>query len=340
MNDITAATPSVPDGVFDPSMPLSLAVLFNEGLFNRVQAAAERMANAKGATPKHLIDKASACFFVIQTAISWRLDPMYVARNTYETPGGQIGYQGALVNAIAEQSGRLEPGAGGIKFEFTGDWTAIDAKPHEERDSKKLDDEGRPKKYAARAWSRDDAMKGKPGVTMRARLRGERTDREFSMFLYQAFPLNSTLWASDPRTQLVYLATRRFVNLCMPSVLGGFVDPLRESQSEVDMGAADVVHEQEQERELSPAHSENAAAQAGTAANSAPDETGDKAEGFDAPKLITESALRIVNAKLSDPQLREAFLQHWKLADPSELTAEQVNGALDWIKHQKLATGA
>ncbi|KKK50975.1 hypothetical protein LCGC14_3119640, partial [marine sediment metagenome] len=50
---------------------------------------------------------------------------------------------------------------------------------------------------------------------------GEPEEREWSFDLVQAFPRNSTLWATDPKTQICYTAVRRFANVAAPGILMG-----------------------------------------------------------------------------------------------------------------------
>ena len=56
------------------------------------------------------------------------ISPFQVGKATYSTPGGAIGFEGKLVQAIIENSGHLEPGSGGVKREYYGDWSKIQAK--------------------------------------------------------------------------------------------------------------------------------------------------------------------------------------------------------------------
>ena len=110
-----------------PPLPMGVRIMFDEKLYAVCDRTAERMSKAQGITPPHLLGKKEACFFVVTAALNWRLDPMYVAKKTYQTPGGQVGHYGSLINAIIEQSGRLEPSTGGVRAEHVGDWS-IDRK--------------------------------------------------------------------------------------------------------------------------------------------------------------------------------------------------------------------
>ncbi len=56
-------------------------------------------------------------------------------------------------------------------------------------------------------------------------LKGEEEPRELELFLTQAQVRNSTLWASDPKQQLAYLAIKRWARLYTPDVIMGVYTP-------------------------------------------------------------------------------------------------------------------
>ena len=60
---------------------------------------------------------------------------------------------------------------------------------------------------------------------MWATLRGETEPRVLELLLSQATVRNSTLWASDPKQQLAYLATKRWARLYTPDVILGVYTP-------------------------------------------------------------------------------------------------------------------
>jgi hypothetical protein len=206
---------SLAESLGDSAMPASLRLYLDEALYERTKQLARIMADAEGFTPKHLIGKTAACFVVISCSLNWKLDPHFVARATYQTPGGSIGFMGTLVQAILEQSGRL---VGGIEYEWTGDWNRVLGKYKIVQGST-----GRGS-YPSPTWTPQDAVG--LGIIVRARLRNEPKPRvwpgEGQPFqLSQCFPLNSPLWATDPKTQIGYLAVRRFANQAAPALLGG-----------------------------------------------------------------------------------------------------------------------
>jgi hypothetical protein len=142
-------------------MAPGLAVLFNDALYNRCIDVAQVMANARGITPPHLIGKTHSCFAVVTNAITWRLNPFHVGQCTYETPGGKVGYEGKLVQAILENSGSI---VGGIEFEHYGPWEKIEGRFKEAVS-------GKGNKFFQADWKQEDERG--VGVIVRAKVKGE-----------------------------------------------------------------------------------------------------------------------------------------------------------------------
>lgn len=190
-------------------MAPGLAIMFNDKLYERCKDIARTMAGARGFTPPHLLDKPHGCFAVVTNAITWKLNPFAVAQSTYETPGGKVGYEGKLVQAILENSGMVE---GPVTFEHFGDWSRVQGKWKKAKSSSGKD-------YAVQGW--DDAAEEGLGVIVRAKVRGEHQPREFTMFMRECFPRNSTLWALRPSQQICYTAVRAFANMAAPGIFMG-----------------------------------------------------------------------------------------------------------------------
>jgi hypothetical protein len=191
------------------SLPLSLQIFFNDQLYERCKAVASYIARAEGVTPKHLIGKNEACFAVVSRALTWRLDPYAVACATYQTPGGQVGFYGSLCQAIIENSGRLQ---GGVRFQHYGDWSKIANKFRIATNSSGG-------KYPVSDWKPEDEVG--LGVEVSAQIKGEADRRVMRFDLIQAYPRNSTLWATDPHTQIQYTAVRRFATSTVPTLFLG-----------------------------------------------------------------------------------------------------------------------
>lgn len=194
----------------DGGMSPALAIMLDETLFAQAQRIAEIMSQAKGFVPAHCVNNTAVCFAITTRSLVWRLDPFAVAQATYQpVEGGKVAYEAKLVQAIIEQSGRLD---GGPKRRYEGDWSKVQAKFQ-------MKTSERGKKYAAPAWAEADEAGLKIFVT--AQLKGEREPREIELELRQCHPRNSTLWATDPKTQIYYRAVRMFGNVACPSLLMG-----------------------------------------------------------------------------------------------------------------------
>ncbi|MBP6986257.1 MAG: recombinase RecT [Alphaproteobacteria bacterium] len=209
-----------------PSMPststMTMQIMLNEALFERAKEIARYISNAQGFTPPHLIGKPEACFAVVINSLTWQLNPFQVAQSTYSTPGGKVGYEGKLCQAILENSGQLE---GGVKFSFYGDWDKVQGKFEMKNSS-----DGK-KKYPAQAWTQKDEEG--VGVTISAKVRGEDAPRTINFDLKQAHPRNSTLWATDPKTQLCYAGVRRFCSTAMPGIFMGIPFDVEDSPAHI-----------------------------------------------------------------------------------------------------------
>lgn len=215
----TAAEPAVP-AIVTQGMSPAMAIMLNDRLFERAKDIAKYLSRAEGFIPGHLLGKPEACFAVVVRSLTWKLDPYAVAMSTYQTPGGRVGFEGKLCQAILENSGKI---VGPVSFEHYGDWKKVQGKYAIKRSEKSG------KEFTYPTWDRKDAEG--LGVTVRAQVRGEPEPRAWSFDLVQAFPLNSTLWATDPKTQICYAAVRRFCSVAAPGLLmgvpfeGDLIDP-------------------------------------------------------------------------------------------------------------------
>ena len=196
-------------GMPTTGMAPGLALLFNDRLYERCKDVARIMAAAEGFTPPHLRGKLEACFGVVQMSVTWRLTPQLVAASTYQTPGGRIGYEGKLIQAILENSGSL---IGGVQFELFGDWQKIAGKFKKQTSQKGHE-------YPVPDWKAEDEIG--LGVTVSAQVRGESEPRSLVVNLNECFPRNSTLWAVRPSQQIKYTAARAFANVTMPGIFMG-----------------------------------------------------------------------------------------------------------------------
>lgn len=190
-------------------MPLALRLMFDDRLRERVQRAAAEMSKAQGFTPQHLLGKTEACLVVVTRAVTWNLDPYSVAMSTYQTPGGKVGYEGALVRAILEASGEIR---GAIRQEWYGDWSKLP------RPSFRMDKDS---KVPRPAWEYWGPLEEGLGVRISATLAqtGEEVSLDFD--LVDAYPRNATTWPTRPKLQLLNPAIRAFARQVRPSLLMG-----------------------------------------------------------------------------------------------------------------------
>ena len=234
------------DAITMRNMPISLRIIFDDRLRGRIEAAAKEMAEAKGFTPPHLLDKPAACKVVIIRSIGWGLEPYQVAMSTYEVEG-RVGYEGKLVRAIAEHSGLFR---GAIRHEYYGDWSKLPrpsfkiVEEEVERKSK-FEQGGTYKKKitkAVPAWEYWGAIEQGLGVTISATMASTGEVESIDFDLVDAYPRNATTWPTRPKLQLLNPAIRAFVNHCQSSVLMGvrFQDDAPDYAAEaVDITPAD-----------------------------------------------------------------------------------------------------
>lgn len=94
-----------------------VAVYLDSEIFGQLQRVAKLMSSASLA-PVHLRGegKLGDCFLVAAQAFRWRMDPFAVAQHTYVVQG-KLGYEGKLIAAIVNASGRLD---GSLSYSYSG----------------------------------------------------------------------------------------------------------------------------------------------------------------------------------------------------------------------------
>lgn len=196
------------------ALPPSLQVLMDEAVYNRCMEVARTLSRSP-LVGMAMAGKPEACFTALIAAMEWKLQPLMVMRNVYPIVGGNLMFSGKMVRTIAESSGYL---SGPIQYEHFGPWEKVQGK-QVIKESTKTDENGDKKKYAAPGWQLSDE-KG-VGVRVILPMKGEDKPREYEFYLEQARPRNSTLWATDPKTQIIYAATRRAIDAVAPHLLLG-----------------------------------------------------------------------------------------------------------------------
>lgn len=202
----------------------NVSILTNGELFNRLRTLSEVMANSGNFVPAHFRGKPDSCMAVVMQAARWGMDPFAVAQKTFIVgDSGVLGYEAQLVNAVVNS---MAPTKDRIHFEWFGAWENIVGRFVEKTSTKG-------NKYIAPGWSLADE-KG-VGIRAFATLKGESEPRELILMLSQAQVRNSTLWASDPRQQLAYLAVKRWARLYCPDVILGVytADEIEEREEKI-----------------------------------------------------------------------------------------------------------
>lgn len=214
-------------------MPIGMRVIFDPPMYERCKQIAGILAKGEGFTPRHLLGKTEACFAVVVQSITWRMSPWSLARETYQTPGGDVGFMGRVIQAVLESSGFFE---GGIKFEHYGDWSKIQGRHKMQRSQKGKD-------YPVAGWDLKDEEG--LGVEVIGNVIGEVEPRTFRLDLKSCQPRNSTLWALRPDQQICYTAVRQFASVCAPHILLGVktdVDPPEMPMRDITPANNDIVH--------------------------------------------------------------------------------------------------
>ncbi|MBM7070912.1 recombinase RecT [Shewanella sp. 202IG2-18] len=187
-------------------------MIFSVEAMTQMSNLANFMAGGKSTLPTHLQGNPSDCMAVIMQAAQWQMNPFAVAQKTHLV-NGTLGYEAQLVNAVVSSSRAIK---GRFKYEWFGAWEKVVGK-FETRQGKS----GKP--YQAPAWKPQDEQG--LGVRVWATIDGDEDPTYLELLLTQAQVRNSTLWASDPKQQLAYLAVKRWVRLYTPDVLMGVYTP-------------------------------------------------------------------------------------------------------------------
>lgn len=188
-----------------------ISMMFDPVIAERVVAVAQSMAKGHVTVPEHLRGNVGDCLAIVMQAASWRLNPYAVAQKTHLVRG-LLGYEAQLVNAVATSLGIID---GRFCYEPIGDWSKL-AKP-----PKMQTINGRT--VPAPGWQEKDEEG--LGLIVKAKIKGETEPFEMPIYLAQAYPRNSTLWATDPFQQLCYLGVKRFMRRYAPDAILGVYTP-------------------------------------------------------------------------------------------------------------------
>ena len=261
-------------------LPFSARMYFDPALYDRMMLMADKMSASRG-MPKHIQGDPIMALYCIERGWSWRMSPLAVAMGTFKI-GEAIGHFGRIIISAINNSGRLE---GSLQFDHFEElsaqhqqqlaslqdkvamadddkersaaqdlinrieaerpsWDRITANFREMSSTKKQDEHGNPVKYLVPGYTRADEIG--LGVAVRGQIKGEDKPRILKFYLKQAWPRNSTLWATDPKTQICYTAARRFGSLYVPDVIAGTRTEDDFEQPMVDITPADQQPQQRQ----------------------------------------------------------------------------------------------
>ncbi|ENE2372598.1 RecT family recombinase [Klebsiella aerogenes] len=196
----------------DTAIAGTAATIFSPEGLNQLMKFAEVMAQSRVTVPAHLAGNPADCMAVAMQAAQWGMNPFAVAQKTHVV-SGTLGYEAQLVNAVITT---MSPTKDRINYEWFGPWENVIGKFVEKTSQKG-------NTYIAPAWTLKD--EAGCGVRVWATMKGEEHPRVLELMLSQAQVRNSTLWASDPKQQLAYLATKRWSRLHCPDVIMGVYTP-------------------------------------------------------------------------------------------------------------------
>lgn len=191
-----------------PDSTSTSAAVLSPDTLDKLIRLSEIMANSRVTVPSHLAGNASDCLAVAMQALQWQMNPFAVAQKTF-TVSGVLGYEAQLVNAVITT---MAPTRDRVHYEWFGPWENVIGKFIEKTS-------GKGNKYAAPDWTLND--ESGCGVRVWATMKNETEPRVLELLLSQAQVRNSTLWASDPKQQLAYLAVKRWARLHCPDVILG-----------------------------------------------------------------------------------------------------------------------
>lgn len=190
------------------------SIIFDAKMYEALDRMAHLMASSKCTIPAHLQNKPSDCFAILMQAMRWNMDPYAVAQKTFVVQqSGILSYESQLIISVINTRAPL---AERLNYEWFGPWDQVIGKFKTETSKSG-------NTWQKAGWSKQDEQGC--GVRVYARLKDEEEPRVLELLLSQATVRNSTLWASDPKQQLAYLAAKRWARLHAPEVVLGLYSP-------------------------------------------------------------------------------------------------------------------
>lgn len=196
------------------------AMIFDPYISGQAIEMARNMAKGHCTVPEHLRGSVGDCLAIVMQSAMWRLNPYSVAQKTHLIYG-VLGYEAQLVNAVLASTGVME---GRFRYEEIGDWSRVAKRPNLILSQNK-------KEIPSPGWSEED--EDGLAIKVTAKLRDDKEPRSHILYLAQAWPRNSTMWAINPQQQLSYLAVKQWARRYAPdAILGVYtVDEIQERAS-------------------------------------------------------------------------------------------------------------
>ena len=208
--------------------------IFDPNVFAYCERLANIMAESSLGIPDEFKRKPSDIFGIVLKGLQWNINPYNLIDQCFVLQG-KLSYSAKLIIALVNSQAPIE---GELDFEWHGDWDKIQGK------FKMVPSKTGKSTYPQKQWT--DADEQGLSCTVSAKMKNTGKVKELNVKLTQAGVRNSTLWATDPRQQLAYLAAKRWASLFAPGVVLGF--------NTVD----DIVDEEPREKDITPRNEKEA----------------------------------------------------------------------------------
>ena len=186
-------------------------VLGDLDALERIERFANVMASGRSTIPKELQNNLGDCLAIALQAAAWQMNPFAVAQKSHVIKG-KLGYEAQLVNAVITRHAPIE---GRLTFTYSEGWEKILGRFRITK--------GQNGDYAVADWSQADE-KGL-WCEVSATMKGENEPRVTRVQMVQAYPRQSTQWATDPKQQLTYVTIKRWARLHCPDIILGIYTP-------------------------------------------------------------------------------------------------------------------
>ena len=200
-------------------MPIGTRVMLHDELRGFFWERAVKLSQSP-ACPKHLENDPETAFAVVRMALNWNMDYFSVAQSTYSPAAGKIGIEGKLAVGAMLGSRKVKS----IKYEHGGEWDKVAGKfkmetaTYADSGRPRMRD-GKPVKKAVASYTEADEL-GLYVIATATMHDGTEISTP-PVYLNACHPRNSTLWAANPRRQIMYVADRMLFQICCADILMG-----------------------------------------------------------------------------------------------------------------------